>query len=167
MMVWRDYESCASSKRPNNRSISTKRLYWPRLHFLGRRMKDEGTIAHEAVGMTGQRPKLLDERLFKQAITRERKRADRSGLAMVLLLVGLPNGSGEQGKADDAVVTNALSAVASEPDIVGWFESSHVIGLIVSEIDPVGLTGTCDRLESSVLSAIALQGDEGLAQHLS
>jgi len=130
-------------------------------------MKDEGTIAHEAVGMTGQRPKLLDERLFKQAITRERKRADRSGLAMVLLLVGLPNGSGEQGKADDAVVTNALSAVASEPDIVGWFESSHVIGLIVSEIDPVGLTGTCDRLESSVLSAIALQGDEGLAQHLS
>ncbi|HWG96930.1 MAG TPA: sugar transferase [Nitrospira sp.] len=117
--------------------------------------------------MTGQRPKLLDERLFKQAITRERKRADRSGLAMVLLLVGLPNGSGEQGKADDAVVTNALSAVASEPDIVGWFESSHVIGLIVSEIDPVGLTGTCDRLESSVLSAIALQGDEGLAQHLS
>lgn len=130
-------------------------------------MKDEGTIAHEAVDMTGQRPKLLDERLFKQAITRERKRADRSGLAMVLLLVGLPNRSGEQGRADDAVVKNALSAVTSELDIPGWFESSHVIGLIVSEIDPADLTGTCRRLESTVQNAIELQGNEELAKHLS
>lgn len=130
-------------------------------------MKDEGTIAHEAVDMTGQRPKLLDERLFKQAITRERKRADRSGLAMVLLLVGLPNRSGGQGKADDAVVTNVLSMITSELDIPGWFESSHVIGLIVPEIDPAGLTGTCDRLGSTFRNAIGLQGDEELAKHLS
>ncbi len=130
-------------------------------------MKDERTITHEAVDMTGQCPKLLDEQLFKQAITRERKRADRSGLAMVLLLVGLPNRSGEQGRVDDTVVKNALSAVTSELDILGWFESSHVIGLIVSEIDPAGLTGTCDRLESTFQNAIALQGNEELAKHFS
>ncbi len=130
-------------------------------------MKDERTITHEAVDMTGQCPKLLDERLFKQAITRERKRADRSGLAMVLLLVGLPTRSGEQGRADDTVVKNALSAVTSELDILGWFESSHVIGLIVSEIDPADLTGTCHRLESTFQNAIALQGNEELAKHLS
>ncbi len=130
-------------------------------------MKDERTITHTDVDMMGQHPMLLDERLFKQAVTRERKRTDRSGLAMALMLVGLPNRSREQGTADSTVVVNALSVVTSELDILGWFESSCVIGLIVPEISPVDLTGTCDRLESSVWNAVALQGDEGLAQHLS
>lgn len=110
---------------------------------------------------------LLDERLFRQAVMRERKRADRSGLAMALLVVALPNRSGEQERTDDAVVANALSEVTSELDILGWFEPSSVIGLILPEIDPVDLTGTCNRLESAVRSAIVVQGDEEFVQHLS
>lgn len=124
-------------------------------------------MEHASVAKTGQCPMVLDERLFKQAVTRERKRADRSGLAMALLLVRLPNRSGEQRRADGAVVTNVLSAVTSQPDILGWFESSCMIGLIVPEIDPAGLTDACDRLEKTVLSAIMLQGYEELAQRLS
>jgi len=117
--------------------------------------------------VTGQYQMPLDERLFKQAVTRERKRADRSGLTMVLLLVGLPNRSGKQGMAHAAVVANALSTVTSEFDILGWFEPSCVIGLIVPEIGPADQAGTCDRLESMFRSAIAFQGDEELAQRLS
>jgi len=117
--------------------------------------------------VTEQCQMLLDERLFKQAVTRERKRADRSGLTMALLLVGLPNRPGKQGTAHAAVVANALSMVASEFDILGWFEPSCVMGLIVLEIDHADQSGTCDRLESTVRSAIRLQGHEELAQYLS
>jgi lipopolysaccharide/colanic/teichoic acid biosynthesis glycosyltransferase len=130
-------------------------------------MRDDGTGTHADVDMTGQCPLLLDERRFKQAVTRERKRADRSGLAMALLLIGLPNSVREHGSADSAVVANALSTVTSDLDILGWVQPACAIGLIVPEIDPAVLTGTCDRFEHAFRSTLALRGDEELAQHLS
>ncbi len=130
-------------------------------------MKNIGVVSHQDSDMTKQQSLLLDECLFKQAVTRERKRTERSGLAMVLLLIGLPNRSGEQKAAEATSVANALSAVTSDLDILGWVEPSSIIGLIVPEIDPAGLTDTCDRLEGTFRNAIAFQGDGELGQHLS
>jgi len=110
---------------------------------------------------------ILDQTLFKQMITRERKRTERSGMAMALFLIGLPNMSGEQGMADGAVVANALSTVTSDLDIVGWCEPASVIGLIVTEIDRANLSSKCDRVESGVRNAVALHGAKELAQGLS
>lgn len=124
-----------------------------------------GTLTEEDRAAT--RSTILDETNFKQVITSERKRTERSGMAMALLLINLPQRLGEQGMADGAVVANALSTVTSVVDILGWCEPSSVIGLIVTEIDPADLTSRCDRLESTFRSAIALQGDEELGQHLS
>lgn len=124
-------------------------------------------VTQTAEERAATRATILDETLFKQVITRERKRTERSGMAMVLLLIGLPQRSGKQGAADQGVVANALSMVTSDLDILGWCEPSRVIGLILSEIDPADLTGTCDRLENAVRSAVALQGDEALAQQFS
>jgi lipopolysaccharide/colanic/teichoic acid biosynthesis glycosyltransferase len=115
---------------------------------------------------TGECPELLDEQLFKQAVTRERKRADRSGLAMALFLISLPPTSVLEA-LDGAAVAHALAAAASEHDILGWFESSCVIGLIAPEIDPADLAGSCDRLESRVRGAISHRGGEELAQEVS
>jgi lipopolysaccharide/colanic/teichoic acid biosynthesis glycosyltransferase len=115
---------------------------------------------------TGECPELLDEQLFKQAVTRERKRADRSGLAMALFLISLPPTSVLEA-LDGAAVAHALAAAASEHDILGWFESSCVIGLIAPEIDPADLAGSCDRLESRVRGAISHRGGEELAQKIS
>jgi lipopolysaccharide/colanic/teichoic acid biosynthesis glycosyltransferase len=113
------------------------------------------------------RSTILDEPNFKQGITRERRRTERSGMAMALLLIGLPNRSGKQGMADGAVVANALSTITSEFDILGWFERSSVIGLIVTEIDLADLTSRCDRLEGEVRNAVDFHGDDELAQRLS
>lgn len=110
---------------------------------------------------------ILDETRFKQMITKERKRTERSGMAMALLLIGLPNRSGEQMTADGTVVANALSTVTSDHDIPGWFEPARVIGLIVTEIDPADLTSRCNRLESEVRNAVAFHGDEEIAQQVS
>ncbi|MBX3300773.1 MAG: sugar transferase [Nitrospira sp.] len=113
------------------------------------------------------RSTILDETLFKQMITRERKRTERSGMAMALLLIGFPNRSSEEGSADSTVVANALSTVTSDLDILGWFEPSSVIGLLVIEIAPADLTSKCDRLESEIRNAVALHGGEELARQVS
>lgn len=119
------------------------------------------------VYMTREHPMLLDEPNFKQTVMLERKRADRSGLAMALLLITIPRSSGEQERADGVVLANILSTVTSELDILGWFEPSCIIGLIVPEIDPADLADTCDRLANTVRSTIAIQVGEEMAQHLS
>lgn len=124
-----------------------------------------GTLTEE--GLASTHSTILDESNFKQALSRERKRTERSGMAMALLLIGLPNGSGKQGMADGAVVANAMSTVTSDLDIVGWWEPASVIGLIVTEIDPADLTNRCDRLESEVRNAVAFHGDAELAQQVS
>lgn len=108
-----------------------------------------------------------NERVFKAMITRERKRTERSGMAMAVLLIGLAQSSSKQGRDDLDVVANVFSTVASEHDILGWWEPSCVIGLIVPEIPPAHLACACDRLETRVRNAVALQGDEELAQRLS
>jgi lipopolysaccharide/colanic/teichoic acid biosynthesis glycosyltransferase len=122
---------------------------------------------HADIYMTGGHPMLLDERIFKQTVMRERKRANRSGLAMALLLINLPNRRGEQGSVDVAVLTNTLSAIISELDILGWFKPPCVIGLIVPEIDPADLARTCDRLETIVRNEVSIRVDEEIAQDLS
>lgn len=123
------------------------------------------TLSEEERAAT--RSTILDEVNFKQVIIRERKRTERSGMAMALILIGLPNRSGEQDMADGAVMANALSVVTSEFDILGWCEPSSVIGLIVTEMDPADLTSRCDRLESEVRNAVAFHGDKELAQQVS
>ncbi len=130
-------------------------------------MNNAEKVMHGDLNRLAQHLAFCDEQSFKQAVTRERKRADRSGRAMVLLLGSLPGRLGVQGTADSTHVAKALSVVASDVDILGWFEPSSVIGLIVPEINPTDLACTCDRLEGKVRSAIVLQGNAELAQHLS
>lgn len=124
-------------------------------------------VAQAKVDAMSYSTAFLDARLFKRALARERKRADRSGRALALVLIGLPDRSGGQDRADDAVVANALSMVTSEIDVLGWFEPSSVIGLIVTEIDLADLTRRRGRLEREVQNAVALYGDEELAQQVS
>lgn len=124
-----------------------------------------GTYIEEDLAVT--RWTILDESTFKQVLTRERRRTDRSGMAMALLIIGLPNRSGEQGMADGAVVANALSTVTSDLDIVGWCEPASVIGWIVTEIDRANLSSRCDRFERELRNAVAFHGDEELAQQVS
>ena len=110
---------------------------------------------------------LFDEDLFKDIVTRERKRTERSGLAMVMLLVGVQDG----GRLDTPSVfeglAKALSAVKSEIDILGWFERHSVMGLIVPEVDSAGLTAASERLEGEFRREITSRFEENLAERLS
>jgi lipopolysaccharide/colanic/teichoic acid biosynthesis glycosyltransferase len=74
--------------------------------------------------------RLISEELFRDALGRERKRADRFEEAFVVLLVSL-----DRGRLNVASLTRILEALSqSQPgaDIIGWFEGDSVLGLIRS-----------------------------------
>jgi lipopolysaccharide/colanic/teichoic acid biosynthesis glycosyltransferase len=109
---------------------------------------------------------IFDEEIM-EIVTRERKRANRSGLAMAILLVGVRDSRRENTSALFGVVANALSAIKSDIDIAGWFERESIIGLIVPEIDPSNLTSACERLESEFRKELEDRSEGDLTDRLS
>lgn len=110
---------------------------------------------------------VLDAQSFKQAVTRERKRANRSGLAMAMLVIDLPDVAAKQRNTYANLAINALAVVGSDLDILGWFEPARTIGLIIPEIAPSNLTSISAQLEGTCRNALVLQDDTELAQSLS
>ena len=73
---------------------------------------------------------LISGELFRDALERERKRADRFEEAFVVLLVSL-----DRRRLDMVSLTRILEALSqSQPgaDVIGWFEQGSVLGLIRS-----------------------------------
>lgn len=130
-------------------------------------MSNTGTLTLGTIDTVKPHLLLLDEALFKEAVTRERKRSNRSGLGMALVLISLPSGIGKQAASMNSLITKALVVVASDLDTLGWFEESSVIGLIMPELNATDLPSIPDRLENSFRSTIAQQGNAELAQRLS
>jgi lipopolysaccharide/colanic/teichoic acid biosynthesis glycosyltransferase len=110
---------------------------------------------------------IFDEDLFKDTIRRERKRTERSGLAMVMLLIGIQDSRPENTAALFTGLANTLSAIMSDIDILGWFERESIMGLIVPEIDMANLASTCERLESEFRKEVSSRFDGDLTERLS
>src|SRR5262252_8797362 len=74
---------------------------------------------------------LLDEHIFKGALVRERKRADRSNEPLMLLLVTLDSADS---RAASQSLAAAVLAAKADTHIAGWFEGRKTIGLIAPEV---------------------------------
>jgi len=109
---------------------------------------------------------IFGEELFRDTVARERKRTDRSGLAMVMLLIGVHERRRGNTPALFAGIANALSAIKSDIDILGWFERKTIMGLIVPEIDTANLASTCERLESEFQKEITKRFEGDLTERL-
>jgi lipopolysaccharide/colanic/teichoic acid biosynthesis glycosyltransferase len=109
---------------------------------------------------------IFDAGLFKDTITRERKRTERSGLAMVMLLIGLQDG--RQGDAARLFpkVAKALSAINTDIDVLGWFEEQSIMGLIAPDINNDVLVATCERLEAEFRREMTHLGVSDLTNRL-
>jgi exopolysaccharide biosynthesis polyprenyl glycosylphosphotransferase len=76
---------------------------------------------------------LISEELFRDALVRERKRADRFEEAFVLVLVSLDSRAERQSRWGR--LFEALSKTKVDSDVIGWFEQGSVLGLIRSLAD--------------------------------
>src|SRR5207247_3514083 len=73
---------------------------------------------------------LISQELFRDALVRERKRADRFEEAFVLVLISLNSRAARQLRWGYPV--EALLQTKLEGDVIGWFEQSSVLGLFHS-----------------------------------
>jgi lipopolysaccharide/colanic/teichoic acid biosynthesis glycosyltransferase len=127
-------------------------------------MKSSSCVERERAGIGHP---IFDEALFRDTVTRERKRADRSGLAMVMLVVSVQESRGEHTRALCAGMANTLAAIKSDIDILGWFEHPSSMGLIVPEIEAANVASTCERLESTFREELTSWGEGDLTERVS
>ena len=106
-------------------------------------------------------PSMLGEAFFRRTIRRERKRTERSGLAMVLLVIGIREIHGEGRSALFDEVAKALSVIKSDIDILGWFEHGALVGLILPEIENADLASVCIQTEAKIQRELASRLAEG------
>jgi exopolysaccharide biosynthesis polyprenyl glycosylphosphotransferase len=76
---------------------------------------------------------VIDASLFRDALTKERKRAERFDQPfMVVLIAARAANSGE--KVDWTPAVEALRSVTGETDVLGWFDNGSTLGVVVPEI---------------------------------
>ena len=99
----------------------------------------------------------LDEAVFRERIVTERKYSERSGRALLLLLVKRQSGSPLDSSIEVSAVADMLWTIKEQTRILGWLEGGRMIGVVMSEINPQDVAGTCTSLK--------IQFDEAVARH--
>ena len=104
-------------------------------------------------------PSFTEEQPFKSFLFLERRRAERSRKPFALMLLDgskpLSNGSAER------ILGQILAALIScirETDVIGWYKSGEILGVIFTEINPA--TG------SSATEELRLKIEKALHDHL-
>src|SRR5581483_4947037 len=77
----------------------------------------------------------LTEQVFLPMLAQERKRSERSGKPFVLLLLK-GNGAYLGDRGNDVVtrISREMRAATRETDVLGWYESGEVLGVIFTEL---------------------------------
>jgi lipopolysaccharide/colanic/teichoic acid biosynthesis glycosyltransferase len=83
---------------------------------------------------------LLSEELFRSALMRERKRADRFDSAFALVTVSSHPAARGFAPALPAEVIEALVAATRQTDVVGWLEEGKVLGVSYAEVNTAAST---------------------------
>jgi exopolysaccharide biosynthesis polyprenyl glycosylphosphotransferase len=83
-------------------------------------------------------PPLIDERLFRGALVRERKRADRSNQPLALVLLTPDLAAEPRPSRVWWGIAEAVCSAKRETDVVGWFDNRDAIGLLMPEISSPG-----------------------------
>jgi lipopolysaccharide/colanic/teichoic acid biosynthesis glycosyltransferase len=101
---------------------------------------------------------ILGESVFKEALVRERKRADRFDASFAVLIVDRTD------EASDGSpwvgILQAMAAVKRDADAVGWLDEGAVLGLLLPEASRNGAIKVMDRLRQEVSK---LLGESALA----
>jgi lipopolysaccharide/colanic/teichoic acid biosynthesis glycosyltransferase len=78
-------------------------------------------------------PRVMDEGLFRNVLSYDRKRAARSNQPSILLLVAPGDQPDRASAAIWEATIEAVTVSTREPDVLGWIEPKAVLGVIVSD----------------------------------
>ena len=99
-----------------------------------RRLSTDRSVRSQNPAATSE---ILTEDIFRRMISLERKRSERTQRPFVLLLMDtgrdLPT---EKNGRILLEILNSLQAATRETDVMGWYESNSVVGVMFTEITP-------------------------------
>jgi lipopolysaccharide/colanic/teichoic acid biosynthesis glycosyltransferase len=78
-------------------------------------------------------PHVIDEPLFRSALIKERKRADRFDQPFMLLVVAKSDAASDSSSTWVPVI-EALRSIKGDTDVLGWFDKGSALGMILPEI---------------------------------
>jgi lipopolysaccharide/colanic/teichoic acid biosynthesis glycosyltransferase len=127
----------------------------PQVTTTSRRANAQVRVHHHRPG----RPHVIDAALFRDALARERKRAERFDQPCMLILVTTTPGAVPD-SLSWATVIAALHSIAGETDVLGWLDKDATLGLIVPEIgtDPAVHRALHARLRRDLVLRLASEG---------
>ena len=95
--------------------------------------------------------RVIPERQFRQMLSRERKRSERSRKHLVLMLIDselLPKSKNDRDVLGQ--MAEAVSQVVRETDLTGWFEEGSVIGILFTELGTADVSSAFTIIEAKV-----------------
>ncbi|HEY6272592.1 MAG TPA: sugar transferase [Terriglobales bacterium] len=105
---------------------------------------------------------LTPEASFLQALSLERKRAERSGKHFLLMLLEGEEIFGQQGGPKTlSAVTAVLRASIRETDLSGWYRQSSTVGVIFTEVNAAEAPATQEVLNARMHTALRSQLEPG------
>jgi exopolysaccharide biosynthesis polyprenyl glycosylphosphotransferase len=123
--------------------------------------------AESSPSLLGRSLCLMEARAFKSYLSFERRRAERSRRAFVLMLLDvsklLSNGSGERSLGQIAA---ALASCTRETDLIGWYESRATLGIIFTEIGPASMSYALEPLRTKIVKALQNELGPEQAKHV-
>jgi lipopolysaccharide/colanic/teichoic acid biosynthesis glycosyltransferase len=96
-------------------------------------------------------PAVLSEELFRSALIRERKRADRFDQVFALMTVE----ASEPGPNPLLLepIAGAMSAATRDTDLIGWLERGAILGVLLPEL-VAPATGAAAQIEARIISEL-------------
>jgi lipopolysaccharide/colanic/teichoic acid biosynthesis glycosyltransferase len=112
------------------------------------------------------RPLIVSEQLFRGALMKERKRADRLNQPLVLLIVARKEREDAQSPSIWVPIIEALATVTRETDVLGWFEAHTALGVILPEVHAIEAV-RMSELEDRFNRELVKRSDPDALQRLS
>lgn len=127
---------------------------------------DRMVVPHfDSLPSSGDR--LLMQDAFHSMLTLERRRAERSRNAFVLLLIDthLVHKNGNAAVFFDRLTASVLASTR-ETDVVGWYENANTLGVIFTETTLMEDSSVSDVLRDKIAAAVRLAFAEEIASKL-
>ena len=121
-------------------------------------LKRSNLDAHLSIAKAGvmRGRTMLPEDAFVSLLYLERRRAERAPKRFMLMLVDVRRAIADDQKHRSLFkLTNALTSVTRETDILGWYLKDHLLGLIGTEIGTAKRQTVQDRMLEKVRGALA------------
>ena len=115
-----------------------------------------GSKAHSLGRVSSKRRNAFNEEAFRQMLTLERRRADRSRRPFVLVLIdthAVPlNGNAPTFRSH---LTSTVFDATRETDLIGWYEEGLVFGVIFTELNFDGNNSVAEIVKAKIERALA------------